>query len=137
HRERPCFKKFFTGMCLGMISFLVIWSFVFKEREKQPQRSFLSQSPRISFYSEFGISSERYSSLQQALYWAGPDRSITNVSMSTSPAHSTFIIHNMKDSYQIGELLYVTIHARDFNSNPKPYGGVFFQAKLFSSKTPK
>nr|XP_055053748.1 NXPE family member 3-like [Misgurnus anguillicaudatus] len=96
-----------------------------------------SESSSSSFYSEFGISSESYSSLQQTLYWAGPDRSITNVSMSTSPDHSTFIIQNLKDSYQIREELFVTIHARDFNNKPKCYGGDFFQAKLFSSKSPQ
>ncbi|XP_057187561.1 NXPE family member 3-like [Triplophysa rosa] len=142
-----------------MICFLVMWSCLGKEKEKQPPHSLLFQhfaklhnstnsvtspadsirseeteSPTSSFYSEFGISSERYSSLQQALCWAGPDRSITNVSVSTNPAHSTFVIHNLKDSYQIGEEIYVMIHARDFGNNPKHYGGDFFQAKLFSSK---
>ncbi|KAI7801055.1 putative NXPE family member 3-like [Triplophysa rosa] len=113
----------------------VIYFAIF-QKSKQPARSFLSQhltKLRNSFYSEFGISSVRYSSLQQALYWAGPDRSVTYVSMSTSPAHSTFIIQNLKDSYQIGEELYVMIHARDFNHNPKLYGGDFFQAKLFKN----
>ncbi|KAI7801065.1 NXPE family member 3-like [Triplophysa rosa] len=163
HRERPCLKVLFTGLCLGMMCFLVMWSCMgFKEKEKQPPHSLLFQhfaklhnstnsfsssaadvseisskeSPTNSFYSEFGISSARYSSLQQALYWAGPDRSVTAVSMSTSPVHSTFIIQNLKDSYQIGEKIYVRIHARDFNNNSKPHGGDFFQAKLFSFKTP-
>ncbi|XP_056613079.1 NXPE family member 3-like isoform X1 [Triplophysa dalaica] len=162
HRERPCLKVLFTGLCLGMTSFLVMWSCMGGEKEKQPPQSLLFQhfgklhnstnsftSPADgvieiiseesgsltgSFYSEFGISSEHYSSLQQALYWAGPDRSVTDVSKSTSSAHSTFIIQNLKNSYRIGEEIYVTIHARDFKNKPKPYGGDFFQAKLFSSK---
>ncbi|XP_056612267.1 NXPE family member 3-like isoform X3 [Triplophysa dalaica] len=152
HRDRQCLKMLFIGMCIGMICSLILWSQMGNERKKQSPHSFMLQhfakhhnssspvkmsseeSPTSSFYSEFGISSERYSSLQQTLYWAGPDRSITNVSMSTSPAHSTFTIQNLKDSYQIGEELYVMIHARDFKNNIKPYGGDFFQAKLFSSK---
>nr|XP_055053750.1 NXPE family member 3-like [Misgurnus anguillicaudatus] len=164
-RERPCLKMLFTGLCLGLTGFLVLWAYVGSKEEKRPPTSFLSQhfaklynsrnfstspadvqleissedseSSSSSFYSEFGISSESYSSLQQTLYWAGPDRSITNVSMSTSPDHSTFIFQNLKDSYQIGEELFVTIHARDFNNESKRYGGDFFQAKLFSSKSPK
>ncbi|XP_055052905.2 NXPE family member 3 isoform X1 [Misgurnus anguillicaudatus] len=156
HREKPCLKLIFTGLCLGLVCFLVIWSYMGSERKKQPPHLFqhfaklysstnsstspadvlLKISSEDSFYSEFGISLESYSNLQQTLYWAGPDRSITDVSMRTSPAHSTFIIKNLKDSYQIGEELFVTIHARDFNNKPKSYGGDFFQAKLFSSKTP-
>ncbi|RXN18761.1 NXPE family member 3-like protein [Labeo rohita] len=80
-------------------------------------------------------SSDAYSRLQQAVYWDGPDRSITNVSMSTSPAHTTFIIENLKESYQIGDKLFVTVHAKNFENKSKSYGGDFFQAKLFWSKT--
>uniref|UniRef100_A0A673IY00 NXPE C-terminal domain-containing protein n=1 Tax=Sinocyclocheilus rhinocerous TaxID=307959 RepID=A0A673IY00_9TELE len=89
----------------------------------------------LSFYSEFGISLDGYSRLQQAVYWDGPDRSITNVSTSTSPAHTTFNIENLKESFQTGEELFVTVHAKDFDSKSKSYGGDFFQAKLFWSKT--
>ncbi len=130
------------------------------ERKKRPSPSFLSQhkssnsgSPTAinsevsvtnksqsqslinSLCSELGISLDAYSRLQQAVYWAEPDRSITNVSMSTSPAHTTFIIENLKESYQIGEELFVTVHAKDFDNKSKSYGGDFFQAKLFWSKT--
>ncbi|XP_059390194.1 NXPE family member 3-like isoform X2 [Carassius carassius] len=95
----------------------------------------MSQSPINSFYSEFGISLDDYSRLQQAVYWDGPDRSITNVSMSTSPAYVTFIIENLKESYQTGEELFVTVHAKDFYNKSKRYGGDFFQTKLFWSET--
>lgn len=131
------------------------------ERKKRPSPSFLSQhcaerhkssnsgfptaissevlvtkaSKKVSFYSELGISFDAYSRLQQAVYWAEPDRAITNVSMSTSPAHTTFIIENLKESYHIGEELFVTVHAKDFYNKSKSYGGDFFQAKLFWSKT--
>ncbi|XP_065136878.1 NXPE family member 3-like isoform X1 [Paramisgurnus dabryanus] len=163
-RDRPFLKMLFTGLCLGITGFLVLWNYVGSKEEK-PLTSFLfqpfaklynsrnpstspadvqldinsedSESNSSSFYSEFGISLESYSSLQQTLYWAEPDTLITNVSMSTSPDHSTFIIQNLKDSYQIGEELCVTIHARDFNNKSKRYGGDFFQAKLFSSKSPQ
>nr|XP_055052913.1 NXPE family member 3-like isoform X1 [Misgurnus anguillicaudatus] len=143
HRERRCLKLLLTGLCLGLVCFLVTWAYMgsirkFRNSFTSPVEFLLGisseDSKSSSFYSEFGISSESYSSLKQTLYWAGPDRSITSVSMSTSPDHSTFIIQNLKDSYQIGEELFVTIHARDFNNKPKRYGGDFFQAKLFSSK---
>uniref|UniRef100_A0A673KNN1 NXPE family member 3-like n=1 Tax=Sinocyclocheilus rhinocerous TaxID=307959 RepID=A0A673KNN1_9TELE len=95
-----------------------------------------SQSLINSFYSEFGISLDGYSRLQQAVYWADPDRSITNVSMSTSPAHTTFIIENLKESYQTSEKFFVTVHAKDFDNKSKSYGGDFFQAKLCTENIP-
>ncbi|XP_056127987.1 NXPE family member 3-like [Rhinichthys klamathensis goyatoka] len=141
------------GLCLLVImSCLVVWSYTGNERKKHPPPSFLSlhfpgiytnsTSPSVlsseessSFYLEKGINLEDYSRLQQDVYWAGPDRAITNVSMSTSPGHTKFIIQNLKESYQIGEELYVTVHAKDFDNKSKLYGGDFFQAKLFWSKT--
>lgn len=158
-------KLFTGLCLLIVMGFLVIWSYMGNERKKHPPPSFLSQhfaerhdssnssfpaavnsevsvtnksqsqSPINSFYSELGISSDAYSRLQQAIKWAEPDRSITDVSMSTSPAHTTFIIANLKDSYQTGEELLVLVHAKDFNNKSKSYGGDFFQAKLFWSKT--
>ncbi len=86
-----------------------------------------SQSLLSSFYSEFGISLDAYSRLQQAVYWAVPDRSITDVSMSTSPNHTKFTIENLKESYQIGEELFVTVHAKGFDNKSKSYGGDFFK----------
>ncbi|XP_051535555.1 NXPE family member 3-like isoform X6 [Myxocyprinus asiaticus] len=136
---------------------MVVWSYMYNEKKKPSPASFLCQHIPIlhnstnttdsvlrihseesfinSFYSKLGISLDKYSNLQQALYWAEPDRSVTHVSLSTSPAHSTFIIHDLRESYQIGEELFVSVHARDFNNKPKRYGGDFFQAKLFSSAT--
>ncbi|XP_052472276.1 NXPE family member 3 [Carassius gibelio] len=162
HREKSWLWKFFSGLCLLVFMFfLVIWSYMGNGRKKHPSPSFLSQhcaglqnssnsgspaginsevsemsqSPINSFYSEFGIHLDDYSRLQQAVYWDGPDRSITNVSMSTSPAHTTFIIENLKENYQTGEELFVTVHAKDFYNKSKRYGGDFFQAKLFWSET--
>ncbi|XP_051535551.1 NXPE family member 3-like isoform X2 [Myxocyprinus asiaticus] len=164
HSERSCLRLVFTGLCLGIVFFLVVWSYIGNGKKKQPTPIILftqhfarlhnstntttspannvliissggSESLISSFYSELGISLDRYSCLQQALFWAEPDRSVTNVSLSTSPAHSTFIIQDLRESYQIGEELFVTVHARDHNNKSKHYGGDFFQAKLFLSKS--
>ncbi|XP_067222366.1 NXPE family member 3-like isoform X2 [Chanodichthys erythropterus] len=135
-----------------MVCFLVLWSYTGNELKKHPPPSFLyehlagfytnSTSPSVlsseessSFYSELGINLDDYSRLQQAVYWAGPNRKITNMSMTTSPDHTKFIIQDLKESYQIGEELYVIVHAKDFDNKSKCYGGDFFQAKLFWSKT--
>uniref|UniRef100_A0A8C1QXP1 Uncharacterized protein n=1 Tax=Cyprinus carpio TaxID=7962 RepID=A0A8C1QXP1_CYPCA len=89
-----------------------------------------------SFYSEFGCSTAPTLCVSSC---RGSERprwlcSITNVSMSTSPAHTTFIIENLKKSYQTGEELFVTVHAKDFNGKSKSYGGDFFQAKESSTE---
>jgi len=126
-----------------------VWSYTGNERKKpsflslhfagintnSTSPSVLSSEESSSFYSEKGINLDDYSRLQQDVYWAGPDRPITNVYMSTSPDRTKFIIQNLKESYQIGEELYVTVHAKDFDNKSKRYGGDFFQAKLFWSKT--
>ncbi|KAK7156645.1 hypothetical protein R3I94_006631 [Phoxinus phoxinus] len=153
HRERSYGWKYFTGLCLLVImSCLVVWSYTGNERKKHPPPSFLSlhfagtytnsTSPSVlrseessSFDSEKGINLDDYSRLQKDVYWPGPDRTITNMSMSTSPGYTKFIIQNLKESYQIGEELNVTVHAKDFDNKSKSYGGDFFQAKLFWSKT--
>uniref|UniRef100_A0A8C2F807 NXPE C-terminal domain-containing protein n=1 Tax=Cyprinus carpio TaxID=7962 RepID=A0A8C2F807_CYPCA len=162
HRERSWLWKLFTGLCiLVVMCLLVVWSYMGNGRKKHPSPNFLSQhcaglqkplnssSPAginskdsdksqsliNSFYSEFGISLEDYLRLQEAVHWADPDRSITNVFMSTSPAYTTFIIENLKESYQTGEKLFVTVHAKDFYNKSKSYGGDFFQAKLFWNNT--
>ncbi|KAG1951892.1 NXPE family [Pimephales promelas] len=148
HREKSHLWKFFMGLCLLVIvSCLVVWSYTGNERKKpsflhfagintnSTSPSVLSSEESSSFYSEKGINLDDYSRLQQDVYWAGPDRPITNVYMSTSPDRTKFIIQNLKESYQIGEELYVTVHAKDFDNKSKRYGGDFFQAKLFWSKT--
>ncbi|XP_051717207.1 NXPE family member 3-like [Ctenopharyngodon idella] len=152
HRERSRLRKFFIGLyLLAIVAFLVLWYFTDNDWKKHPPPSFLSvhfgglytnsTSPSVLsseeaslFYSELGINLN-YSRLQQAVYWAGPDREIANMSMTTSPGHTKFIIQDLKESYQIGEELYVMVHAKDFGNKSKRYGGDFFQAKLFWYKT--
>ncbi|RXN13079.1 NXPE family member 3-like protein [Labeo rohita] len=81
-----------------------------------------------------GISDDEWKRLQKALDWPGPDQEITQLTLSTSPVHSTFSIVGLKKSYKMGENICVIITARDHNNNLKRYGGDFFKAKLFNSK---
>ncbi len=83
---------------------------------------------------DMGISNEEWDRLQKALDWPGPDQLITQLTLSTSPVHSTFSIVEPKKSYKVGENISVIITARDHNKNLKRYGGDFFKAKLFNSK---
>ncbi|XP_051538736.1 NXPE family member 3-like isoform X2 [Myxocyprinus asiaticus] len=100
-----------------------------------------NSSPTISVldimgisHEDMGISLDEWTSLQKALDWQSPDKEITQLNLSTSPVHSTFSIVGLGDSYKVGEKIHVIITARDHNNNLKPYGGDFFQAKLFNSK---
>ncbi|XP_073779969.1 NXPE family member 3-like isoform X2 [Danio rerio] len=154
HRQRSCLFKLFIGLPLLVIMcILVEWSNMGNDNKKNIPPSFLSQhltglhnsstsddsagsqSLRSFFQSEFGISLQSYYMLQEAVYWPGPHRPITHLSMSTSPENTKFTIQNLKESYQTGEELFVMVHAKDFNNNSKDYGGDFFQAKLFWSKS--
>ncbi|KAI2645662.1 NXPE family member 3 [Labeo rohita] len=76
-----------------------------------------------------GISDDEWKRLQKALDWPGPDQEITQLTLSTSPVHSTFSIVGLKKSYKVGENI-----SLDHNNNLKRYGGDFFKAKLFNSK---
>ncbi|KAL0153682.1 hypothetical protein M9458_051047 [Cirrhinus mrigala] len=81
-----------------------------------------------------GISDEEWERLQKVIDWPGPDQEITQLNQSTSPVHSSFSIVGLKESYKVGEIISVTITARDHNKNLKRYGGDFFKAKLFNLK---
>ncbi|XP_076144966.1 NXPE family member 3-like [Alosa pseudoharengus] len=81
-----------------------------------------------------GFSPEEWDRIQQAVRWAEPDREISNASVCTSAAYSTFIINNFKEKYTVGEEVLATIIAKDFTGTPKRYGGDFFQAKAYSDK---
>ncbi|XP_058625633.1 NXPE family member 3-like isoform X2 [Onychostoma macrolepis] len=100
----------------------------------QPTRPKPVQNNSSSIISAFdmGISDEEWERLQKAIDWPIPDQEITRLDQSTSPVHSTFSIVGLKESYKVGENIYVTITARDHNKNLKRYGGDFFKAKLFN-----
>ncbi|KAK2880873.1 hypothetical protein Q8A67_018141 [Cirrhinus molitorella] len=121
HKKRSYLWKLFAVLCLLVMCFLVVLSYLGNERKLERRNS--------------TISLDDYSRLQQVVYWDGPNRSITKLSMSTSPTHTTFIIENLKESYQTGEELFVTVYTKNFDNKSKNYGGDFFQAKLFCSKT--
>ncbi len=100
-------------------------------RPKQVPRN--NSSSIISAF-DMGISDEEWNRLQKAIDWPIPDQEITHLNPSTSPVHSTFSIVGLKESYEVGENISVTITARDHNTNLKRYGGDFFKAKLFNTE---
>ncbi|KAJ8354734.1 hypothetical protein SKAU_G00223010 [Synaphobranchus kaupii] len=83
---------------------------------------------------DIGIAPQEWHQILDLLHWPGPDKPIQNLSTSTDPSNTYFYIPGLQKSYQVGEELRVIVVARDFHQNPKPYGGDFFQAKLYSSK---
>ncbi|XP_068069870.1 NXPE family member 3 isoform X1 [Danio rerio] len=151
--QRSCSCKFIGLPLLVTISFLVEWSYIVNDNQKHPPISSFSRhfaelhnsstsddsagshSLRSFFQSEFGISSQSYYMLQEAVYWPGPHRRTTSLLKSSSPEHTKFTIQNLKESYQTGEELFVMVHAKDFKKRLKRYGGDFFQAKLFWSRS--
>ncbi|XP_035268586.1 NXPE family member 3-like [Anguilla anguilla] len=83
---------------------------------------------------DIGIAPQEWHQIQDMIRWPGPDKQIKDLSASTDPSSSYFYIPGQRKSYQVGEELCVTVVARDFHQNLKPYGGDFFQAKLYSTK---
>ncbi|XP_064155018.1 NXPE family member 3-like [Anguilla rostrata] len=83
---------------------------------------------------DIGIAPQEWHKVLDMLHWPGPDKQIEDLSASTDPSSSYFYIPGLQKSYQVGEELCVTVVARNFHQNPKPYGGDFFQAKLYSPK---
>ncbi|XP_062399016.1 NXPE family member 3-like [Sardina pilchardus] len=103
-------------------------------QQKNRTNRLVSQTQMLKIPEDLGIGAEEWDRIQRAVYWSEPDRPITNVTMCTSPDHSTFIINGLKDKYYVGEELHTTIVAKDFTGRPKSYGGDFFQAKAYSNK---
>ncbi|XP_041961037.1 NXPE family member 3-like isoform X2 [Alosa sapidissima] len=102
--------------------------------ETQTLRTPEGPDPTFPVSDDPGFSPEEWDRIQQAVRWAEPDHEISNASVCTSAAHSTFIINNFKEKYTVGEEVLATIIAKDFTGTPKRYGGDFFQAKAYSDK---
>ncbi|XP_051538760.1 NXPE family member 3-like isoform X2 [Myxocyprinus asiaticus] len=120
---------------------MVYWRFLKVRRFQPPSPKHNLQNNNLAAilvpdmgisHDDMGISYDEWTSLQKALDWLSPDEEITQLNLSTSPVHSTFSIVELNESYKVGEKIHVTITARDHNNNLKPYGGDFFQAKLFN-----
>ncbi|XP_051969550.1 NXPE family member 3-like isoform X2 [Xyrauchen texanus] len=154
HRLTHC-RNCLMILCLWTSTILCMWKFLENGSQKQKFQPPIprpvstvelrrhiqtNSSPTISMFDlgisheDMGISYDEWESLQKALDWPSPDKDITQLNLSTSPVHSTFSIEGLNGSYKVGEKIHVTITARDHNNNLKPYGGDFFQAKLYNSK---
>ncbi len=134
-------KKIEFGVIVILVLSQALWGLnmgfqmtqVLPPRPKPVPRNSTNNSYKISTL-DMGISNEEWDRLQKALDWPGPDQLITQLTLSTSPVHSTFSIVEPKKSYKVGENISVIITARDHNKNLKTYGRDFFKAKLFNSK---
>ncbi|XP_044138818.1 NXPE family member 3-like isoform X1 [Bufo gargarizans] len=70
----------------------------------------------------------------QLIDWPGPPSMVSHIKFSTSPMKCYYQLINPQSTYRVGEKVEVLITARDYNGQPKGYGGDFFQAKLHSPK---
>ncbi|XP_041961038.1 NXPE family member 3-like isoform X3 [Alosa sapidissima] len=140
-------------LAVGLLFVLMLLSYTFCELSLRPHQQQYSNGPDRLVSNETqtlrtpegpdptfpvsddpGFSPEEWDRIQQAVRWAEPDHEISNASVCTSAAHSTFIINNFKEKYTVGEEVLATIIAKDFTGTPKRYGGDFFQAKAYSDK---
>lgn len=131
-------------ICFLTVTCMVLWRFIENGHQTKPfqppiprhdaRKSIKTNSSFTISAHDMGISEEEWERLQKALEWPSPDQEIPELSVSTSPVHSTFTFVRLNQSYSVGEKILVTITARDHNNNLKRYGGDFFKVKLFNSK---
>lgn len=76
------------------------------------------------------ISPEELQSIEKKLKWPIPPINVTVANQATSARTSSYALLNPRGNYGIGDVITVIITARDGLSNPKAYGGDFFQAML-------
>ena len=80
------------------------------------------------------ISTVDWQYLTETLQWPLPTEALSSLGNSTDPAKCSFSITNHSSQYFVGDVVIVTITARNANNTQKVYGGDFFQAKLYDQK---
>ncbi|XP_062332974.1 NXPE family member 3-like isoform X1 [Osmerus eperlanus] len=80
------------------------------------------------------ISTVDWQYLTETLQWPLPPETLSSLSDSTDPARCSFSITNNRSQYFVGDVVIVTITARNANNKQKVYGGDFFQAKLYDQE---
>ncbi|XP_033010565.1 NXPE family member 3-like [Lacerta agilis] len=70
--------------------------------------------------------------LLQLLHWPAPPEDAVAFSSSTSAEKSHYQLLKSQSNYTVGNMLLVSLEARDQSGQPKHYGGDFLRAKLHS-----
>ncbi|XP_078544799.1 NXPE family member 3 [Lissotriton helveticus] len=64
--------------------------------------------------------------------WPQPSSRKTHFLKSTDPNHSRFVILKSQGDFTVGDQLEVLVRVYDFEGKPKPYGGDYIQARIYS-----
>ncbi|KAJ6662658.1 hypothetical protein lerEdw1_011297 [Lerista edwardsae] len=72
-------------------------------------------------------------SLFAAIQWPNPPEEKIPFLRSTDPSRSSFVILNSHARFKVGDQLEVLIHVKDYEGQPKQYGGDYFQARIHSA----
>ncbi|KAL6475901.1 hypothetical protein MHYP_G00144000 [Metynnis hypsauchen] len=138
-------------ICVSIVIFWVFWQQVdFNTPQIVPERTPVwtkklanlstvppvsqSDSAHISSTEPLFISPEEVQSIEDALKWPAPPTSVIATNQTTSPYTSSYVLQNPHKNYSVGDIITMTITARDGSKIPKAYGGDFFQAKLFNTE---
>ncbi|XP_063809671.1 NXPE family member 3 isoform X2 [Pseudophryne corroboree] len=73
---------------------------------------------------------EEQKSLLKALEWPAPPHGKVIFLRSTDAAHSHFVILQSQSRFKVGDAMEVLVRMRDFEGNPKQYGGDYLQARI-------
>ncbi|KAL4631134.1 NXPE family member 3-like [Arapaima gigas] len=80
------------------------------------------------------ITKEEWDSLLEELRWPSPATEITSPRNATDAKKCSFTVVNLMGDYIVGDIVNVSVVAKDSNGAPKTYGGDFFQAKLYNTE---
>ncbi|XP_034268625.1 NXPE family member 3 [Pantherophis guttatus] len=79
------------------------------------------------------IEQKEEESLFAAVQWPKPPENKVPFVRSTDPFHSNFMILNSNANYRVGDQLEVLVHMKDYDGNPKQYGGDYLQSRIHSA----
>uniref|UniRef100_A0A8C5LUR6 Neurexophilin and PC-esterase domain family member 3 n=1 Tax=Leptobrachium leishanense TaxID=445787 RepID=A0A8C5LUR6_9ANUR len=71
-------------------------------------------------------------SLLNSVKWLGPPHDNMPFLRSTDAAHSHFVILHSQNLFTVGDVMEVLVRMRDYEENPKRYGGDYLQARIHS-----
>lgn len=72
-------------------------------------------------------------SLLTAIQWPKPPVDKIPFERSTDPSHSHFVILNPQTPFKVGDQLEVLVHVKDYEGEPKQYGGDYLQTRIHSA----
>ncbi|XP_041424488.1 neurexophilin and PC-esterase domain family member 2 L homeolog isoform X2 [Xenopus laevis] len=147
HKTNPLIfrMKFLSKIILAAAAMILIKFLVFREGKTQvPKATYPFHMQSDQSHKEVHSSksapvqdalNQRIEEIYNRIDKLIPKIKLKNFAEATSAEKSKATIVNQKDSYCLGEQLFVRVQAYDYLENIKSYGGDYLRARIFSPKT--